>query len=281
MIGQVDLHLHSTASDGQYTPAELVQLATQKNLRAIALTDHDTTDGVGEALRAAHGTGLLVIPGVEISTDVPGEYEVHILGYGVDHGHGPCGSKHPMQERLRVMRGSRLDRARKMWERLGQLGRPVSWERVLALAGGGSVGRPHIAQALVEAGHAESVQDAFQRYVGLGAAAYIPRPKLSPEQAVQLILSAGGVPVLAHPIKVIEYIPALVRSGLAGLEVYYNRYSEVEQQFLAGLAHKHNLILTGGSDFHGPQVLDTVGIGEVSVPWSVVEQLQAALSRIK
>ena len=274
-ISQADLHLHSTASDGQYTPTELVRLALGEGLRAIALTDHDTTDGIDEALKAAQGTALTVIPGVEISTDVPGKYEVHILGYYIDHRYVP------LQERLRSMRESRLSRARKMWERLGQIGCPVSWERVLALAGDGSVGRPHIAQALLEAGYVESVQDAFQRYVGLGALAYIPRPKLLPQQAVQLILAAGGLPVLAHPSKVIQHIPALVKAGLVGLEVYYNRYPEAEQRFLAGLAQKCNLIATGGSDFHGPQVLDTISMGEANVPWSTVEQLQEASGRFR
>ena len=273
---RVDLHLHSTASDGQYSPTQVVQLALEKQVEVISLTDHDTLAGVQEALDAARSSeDVTVIPGVEISTDVPGKYEIHMLGYYVDVDYAP------LQEQLSVMGESRLNRARKIWERLAQMGCTVSWERVLGLAGDGVVGRPHIAQVLVEAGYAESVQDAFQRYIGRNAGAYVPRPKLLPQEAIELILEAGGVPVLAHPSYVVEHIPSLVRAGLAGLEVYYGSYSEVEQQFLARLAHKHGLIATGGSDYHGPQVLDSADIGGVDVPWSVVEELESARDRIR
>ncbi len=270
---RIDLHLHSTASDGQYTPTELVQRAAARQVQVIALTDHDTMGGVQEALRAAESNRVMVIPGVEISTDVPGKYELHLLGYYCNLDDAP------LQECLAVMRGSRVHRAREILTRLKQVGCVVSWERVLALADGGTVGRPHIAQALVEGGYAGSVHDAFQRYIGRNAQAYVPRPKLLPREAIQLILGAGGVPVLAHPQYLIERIPALVRDGLAGLEVYYGSYSEPEKQFLARLAKKHRLIATGGSDFHGPGVTDSVDIGGVYVPWSAVEGLKAAAAR--
>jgi predicted metal-dependent phosphoesterase TrpH len=273
---RVDLHLHSTASDGQYSPTRVVQLALERQVGVISLTDHDTLSGVQEALDAARASGgVTVIPGVEISTDVPGKYEIHMLGYYVDIDHAP------LQEQLSVMSESRLNRARKIWERLGQMGCVVSWERVLGLAGDGVVGRPHIAQVLVEAGYAASVQEAFQRYIGRNARAYVPRPKLLPQEAIELILEAGGVPVLAHPSYVVEHIPSLVRAGLAGLEAYYGSYSETEQQFLARLARKHSLIATGGSDYHGPLVLDSADIGGVDVPWSAVEELESAHRRIR
>lgn len=273
MNGGVDLHLHSTASDGQWTPAELVELALQKGLQAIALTDHDTTEGVDEALRAAQGTRLRVIPGVEISTDAPGHHDLHILGYYIDH-HDAS-----LREQLEMLRQSRLDRARKIVRALDQAGCPVSWERVSALAGEGSVGRPHIALALVEAEHVDSVESAFHRFLGRGALAYIPRLKLSPPDAIRLILASGGVPVLAHPRHLIEHIPRLVRVGLAGLEVYYNGYIEAERHFLAKLAIKHHLIATGGSDFHGPGITSATDIGHPEVPISVVEQLEKAVRR--
>jgi len=274
---RVDLHLHSTASDGQFTPTDLVQMCRAKGLRVIALTDHDTTDGVAEAMAAAARADavppLTVIPGVEISTDVPGQYEIHIIGYYIDLENAA------LQRRLTGMRESRLSRARAIWERLNELGHSVSWERVLVLAGDGSVGRPHIAQALVEAGYAESIADAFQKYIGKTGQAYVPRPKLRPEEAIQLIRDAGGVPVLAHPDHVIEHIPALVQAGLMGLEAYYNGYPVVEVEFLKRLAHKHGLIVTGGSDFHGPDVTESIELGSTFVPWEVVESLQRAAGK--
>ncbi|MBN1937555.1 MAG: PHP domain-containing protein [Anaerolineae bacterium] len=269
---RVDLHLHSTASDGQFTPTELVHMSLKKGLVVIALTDHDTTEGVQEATQAAakaeSETALVVIPGVEISTDVPGQYEIHILGYYIDL------EDAVLQQRLATMRESRLSRARAIWERLDKLGHLVSWERVLVLAGDGSVGRPHIAQVLVEAGYAKSIQDAFQKYIGRAGQAYVPRPKLRPQEAIELIRDAGGVPVLAHPSHVIEHLPELVRAGLMGLEVYYNGYPDIEVQFLKRLAEKHDLIVTGGSDFHGPDVMEYAELGGVYVPWDVVETLQ-------
>jgi predicted metal-dependent phosphoesterase TrpH len=269
MINGIDLHLHSTASDGRYTPTQLVELALQKELRAIALTDHDTTDGIEEALSAAQQAGLTVIPGVEISTNVSGDLELHILGYYIDHRHVP------LQKRLQGLRESRLVRAREILRLLAKAGLPLPWERVLAMAGHGSIGRPHIAQAMVEAHYVNSVENAFRLYIGKGGPAYVERHKLAPGDAITLVRQAGGVPVLAHPSQVTEYIPSLVRAGLAGLEVYYNGYEEAEKQSLAKLASKHGLIATGGSDFHGPGITSAAELGQVGVPWSAVEQLQA------
>ena len=268
-MSQVDLHLHSTASDGQYTPTELVRLALEGGLQVIALTDHDTTEGIEEALSAAYGTDLRVIPGVEISTDVPGNHEVHILGYYIDP------SYVPLQEALAKLRESRVERVHKVLALLAQAGCPVSLEQVSALAGEGAVGRPHIAQAMVEANYVSSVESAFRFHLGRGAPAYVPRPKLSPQRAIQLVLEAGGVPVLAHPGHVIEHIPSLARAGLVGLEVFYVGYPKAEQDFLIGLAQKHNLIVTGGSDFHGAGIAGADQPGQVEVPWSTVEQLRA------
>jgi len=269
MNNGVDLHLHSTASDGRYAPSQLVQLALGKALRAIALTDHDTTDGIEEALAAAQQTSLTVIPGVEISTNVSGDLELHILGYHINHRHAP------LQKRLQELRESRLVRAREILRLLAKAGLPLPWERVLAMAGHGSIGRPHIAQAMVEAGYVNSVENAFRLYIGRGGPAYVERYKLAPEDAIALVRQAGGVPVLAHPSQVTEYIPSLVQAGLAGLEVYYNGYEEAEKQSLAKLASKHGLIATGGSDFHGPGITSAADLGQVDVPWSAVERLLA------
>jgi predicted metal-dependent phosphoesterase TrpH len=274
MSVRIDLHLHSTASDGAYAPAELVQMALARGLRVIALTDHDTTEGIAEALSVAQGTRLTVIPGVEISTDVPGTHELHILGYCIDH-------KHPgLQRRLAKLGVSRVDRAKKTLERLSQAGYPLSWEHLTELAAGGVIGRPHIAQALVDAHHVDSISDAFHRYLGRGGPAYVERFKFSPPEAIQMIHDAGGVPVLAHPSRIIEHIPSLIRLGIAGLEAYYPSYLPEEQRFLANLAQKHDLIATGGSDFHGQGITEADDLGVVDVPWSAAEELIAYAKRI-
>jgi predicted metal-dependent phosphoesterase TrpH len=265
---RADLHLHSTASDGYYTPSELVHMALDKGLHVIGLTDHDTTAGIAEAIKAAQGTALIVIPGVEISIDAAGDCEIHILGYCIDP------SYPPLEETLTTLRRSRFERAGKMLELLGRSGCPLEWEQVLAFSGKGSVGRPHIAQAMVKAAYVDSVESAFRLYLGRGAPAYVPRLKLSSEEAIRLILESGGVPVLAHPSRCVEYIPRLVKAGLMGLEVYYTGYPEVEQRFLAGLATKHGLLVTGGSDFHGPGITNGQ-LGQPDVPWAAVEALLA------
>jgi predicted metal-dependent phosphoesterase TrpH len=267
MSFRIDLHIHSTASDGVLTPTHVVQLALAKGLQVISLTDHDTTEGIEEALHAAEGTGLTVIPGVEISTNVPGAHELHILGYCLD-------LKHPgLQRHLERLGASRETRARKTLARLAQAGYPLSWEHLIELSGGGVIGRPHIAQALVDAHHVDSIEDAFRQHLGRDAPAYVERFRLSPPEAIQMIQEAGGLAVLAHPSRVIEHIPGLVREGLAGLEAYYPTYPPAEQRFLVSLAHKHGLIATGGSDFHGKGITNADDLGIVDVPWSVVDQL--------
>jgi predicted metal-dependent phosphoesterase TrpH len=267
VISRVDLHLHSTASDGQFSPSELVEMALERNLIVIAVTDHDTTAGIDEALEAARGTELEVIPGVEISCDVPHE-EVHLLGYYLDH-HHPA-----LQGKLRAMRDARLQRAKGMLAKLAALGLPLPWEMVAELAGGDSVGRPHIARAMVKMGYVASHDEAFGLYIGRNGPAYVERYKISPLDAVSLIKEARGLPVLAHPLRVTDFLPSLIERGLVGLEVYYNGYSAEDIRGLADLAHKFDLIPTGGSDFHGSGV-DTVGMGGVKVPIESVERLRA------
>lgn len=273
MTNRIDLHIHSTASDGMFTPSELVGLALEKQMVVIAVTDHDTTAGVEEALAAARGTNLTVIPGVEINTTVPGNAELHILGYHIDCQYAP------LQERLRALRESRRVRAQEMIDRLAEAGYPLAWDRLLELAGPGSIGRPHIAQAMVEAHYVHTIEHAFRLYIGRGASAYVERDKLSPEDAIDLIRAAGGTPVLAHPSQVIERLPSLVRAGLAGLEAYYYGYDPAERRFLAKLAEKHHLIATGGSDFHGPGITSAGDLGQIDVPESAVEGLNAYASR--
>ena len=278
----VDLHLHTSASDGSLTPAELVALALERGLRVIAITDHDSTEGVDAALAAARGSGLEVIPGVEINTDVP-TGEVHVLGYFLDH-HDPV-----LRDRLACQRLGRLDRGLAMVQRLRELGLDVSWQRVQEIAGaagGGAVGRPHVAQALVERGHVATVKEAFDRYIGNQGPAYVPRAKLTPEHAVRMICDAGGLAVLAHPAErpswpaATPYIPSLVEAGLVGLECYYAGYTPPEVASLLSLARSYNLVPTGGSDFHGPLVTPDAPLGGTPVPLSVVDELRARKDRL-
>jgi|Deesub1362A_J573_1020465.scaffolds.fasta_scaffold03904_4 hypothetical protein len=264
MRSKVDLHLHSTASDGKFSPAELVKMALERGLEVISITDHDTTDGIEEALEAAKGTNLEVIPGVEISADIPRK-EVHLLGYYIDHRDGT------FEEVLRLIRRYRVKRALAMLEKLASLGIRLKWDMVMEIAGRGSVGRPHIAQAMVKEGYVSSMEEAFLLYIGRDGPAYVERYKLAPSEAVRLIKGAKGLAVLAHPSKVIELLPSLVKAGLVGIEARYNDYPEEEVEYLAGLARKYNLVPTGGSDFHGHE---RSGIGSVWVPMEWVKRLR-------
>ena len=270
MTNQVDLHLHTTASDGAYTPAAVVALARERGLRTIAITDHDSVEGVAEALAAA-GHGLEVIPGVEINTDIP-QSEVHILGYYVDYRHAE------LQDVLRRLRDFRPDRARRMVEKLNRLGMHLDWQHVAALAGDGAVGRPHVAQALVERGYVTDVSQAFDRYIGREGPAYVERYKLTPVEATRLIVRAGGLAALAHPSGLANLptlLDELTAAGLVGLEAYYTGYLPEETQGLLLLAQKYGLVATGGSDFHGGSILPHADLGAVFVPMAAVAALQA------
>jgi len=290
LTSQVDLHLHTTASDGAYTPAAVVALARDRGLRTIAITDHDSVEGLAEALATA-GHGLEAIPGVEINTDIPhsdeapsrppfrgvrrdGASEVHILGYYVDYRHAE------LQDVLRKLRDFRRDRARRMVEKLARLGMPLDWQRVAALAGEGAVGRPHVAQALVERGYVTDVSQAFDRYIGREGPAYVERHKLTPVEATRLIVRAGGLPALAHPSGLANLpllLDELTAAGLVGLEAYYTGYLPEETQSLLLLAQKYGLVATGGSDFHGGSILPHADLGSVFVPMAAVAALQSRL----
>jgi predicted metal-dependent phosphoesterase TrpH len=272
---RVDLHTHSTASDGELAPAELVHLALERGLGTLALTDHDSVAGIDAALDAARGTPLQVIPGVELSADVP-KGEVHVLGYFIDWRDAP------FEAMLIKFRDGRYGRAEKMAKKLTALGAPISFERVKEIAGDAAIGRPHVAQALMEAGHVATVTEAFDKYIGRTGPAYVERFRLTPEDAVALILRAGGVPVLAHPREVTDWISPLVKVGLLGLEVHYGLYDDMTRAELARLARQYGLIATGGSDFHGLNKMAHLGgLGENNVPSGVVERLRKKAEVVK
>lgn len=273
--GRVDLHTHSTASDGELDPAGLVRLAVERGLSVLALTDHDTVAGIDATMDAARGTNLQVIPGVELSADVP-QAEVHVLGYFVD-----WHDAH-FESMLVKFRDGRYGRAEKMTHKLAALGAPISFERVKEIAGDASIGRPHVAQVLVEAGHVTTIAEAFDRYIGRNGPAYVERFRLTPEDAVGLILQAGGVPVLAHPREVTHYVEPMVRAGMLGLEVFYGMYDDQTIQGLAHLARQYGLVMTGGSDFHGlKKMAHLSSLGQVYVPPEAVDKLRKRADQVK
>lgn len=271
MSAVVDLHLHTLASDGRLSPTELVRLAASQGLKTIAVTDHDTTDGLAEAFEAAKGfPGLRIIPGIELSADVPGD-EVHVLGYFIN----PEDAE--LQAELVRFREGRVDRAKRMVEKLGQLGIHVEWERVQHFAGDGAVGRPHIAMALVEAGYCQEPKDAFPEYLGRNGLAYVERVKLTPAEAVGMIQRAGGAAVLAHPAYMNDMesgIASLSGIGLAGIEVHYAKYREDTIRQLARIARQYELIPCGGSDYHGMGNSDECLPGENGPALETVDRLE-------
>ncbi len=245
-------------------------MAAKKGLMIIAITDHDSVEGVSSAKEAArHFPSLRVIPGVEINTDAP-DGAVHILGYFMDY------EDMEFQSGLKTLRHSRELRAQKMLAKLEGLGIHVDWQRVQELSGGGSMGRPHIAQAMLERGYISSLEEAFIKYIGRKGPAYVKRDRLSPVEAVEMVLRAGGLPVLAHPAD-INNLEALViklkEVGLVGLEAHYDGYRKKTIQRLVGLAEKHGLLTSGGSDFHGLGGADETSIGGVDVPFYCAERL--------
>ncbi len=271
-MGRVDLHIHSTASDGKLTPAEVIREAAEQGLVYIALADHDSVGGIAAAKAAAQSLPhLSVIPGIEISTDIP-EGEVHILGYFIDY------TNRQLLAKLENFKNSRLRRAQAMVAKLERLGIHIDWQRVLELAGTSTIGRPHIAQAMMEKGYVPSFKEAFDEYLGHGKPAYVEREKMLPAEAVAIIVKARGLAVLAHPLTTEDpegLILELKPAGLVGLEAYYNGYSAEEVERLVALAQKHDLVATGGSDFHGIEPDEETAIGGTDVPLEAAERLIA------
>ncbi len=277
---KIDLHVHTTASDGTASPAEAVKLACETGLAAIAITDHDTASGYSEAAEAGSQYGVEVVPGIEISTKYG--RAVHILGYYID----------PTSEKLTpvldwVVR-DRDERNKKMAELMAADGLPVSYEEMHRHFGA-VIGRPHFAEVLVELGLAKDVRDAFDRYVEKGQKYYLPRNFLSIERSIEIICEAGGVAVLAHPFQyklddagLRELIEHCMESGLRGMECRYSGYSKEQSDYLERLAGEYGLIKTGGSDFHGEvkkHISLGTGTGGLDVPYEYLEILREAIGK--
>ena len=247
---KIDLHMHSTRSDGRLTPTELVGFLAQREVDVAALTDHDSTEGLDEAVAAAAAhPELRIVPGIEISASHPtmDNSDVHLLGYFVDRADAA------LQRQLTALREEREERGLRMLDNLARLGYPLDWERVRQLADGASIGRPHIAHAMVERGYLATYKDAFDGLLNNGGAAFVGRMGVTLEDAARTIRSAGGAAVLAHPLYVEEYetlVPRLPEMGIVGIEVHYAHFDAEEQRVLLALAERYGLLPCGGSDYH-------------------------------
>lgn len=280
----IDLHVHSNKSDGSNTPEELVQLAIEKNLSAFALTDHDTVDGIDDARNHAawlreNGTPNVpeIIPGIELSTEYYGK-DIHLLGLYIDH-HAPVFCNH-----LKYFIESRVERNRKMCANLAAAGIDISYEKLLALFPDSVITRAHYSVYLVEHGYSLSKEDAFSQYLGDHTKYFVPRELITPEMGVELILKAGGIPVLAHPIlyhmsdtRLEELVSRLKNAGLVGIEALYSTYNQAEERQIRKLADKYDLCISGGSDYHGiakPGLELGTGYGKLFIPEDLLQHLK-------
>ncbi len=281
----VDLHTHTTASDGSLEPGQVVEAAARAGLRAVAITDHDTVAGLDQALAAGRGLELEVVPGVEISVEREGSRAgMHILGLYLDHRHPEILCALERLQRARARRNPRIAR------RLRELGLPVSMEQVRDLAGGGQVGRPHFAQVLVRMGAVADRGEAFARYLGAQAPAYVPKFRFSPAEALAFLRRSGAVPVLAHPgllrlrPRALEALLGRLREqGLEGVEAYYSEHDAATRRLLVSLAARLGLVVSGGSDFHGhnkPDIALGRGLGDLRVPAALLAAIKERHRRL-
>lgn len=275
----IDLHVHSTFSDGTLTPSQLVDLAVKSNLEAFALTDHDTTDGIKEALEASEAYDLEVIPGIEFSTEYK-KKDIHILGYYIN----------PYNETFKAkvleFRESRENRNRKMCDKLNEMGLEINYDEFIAEFPDSVITRAHYAKYLLNHGKIKYIDEAFEKYIGDDCPGFIPREKITPSEAVSLIISCGGIPVLAHPIlyklpdsELESLVASLKKSGLKGIETIYSTYSNTDERLIRKLASKYKLLITGGSDFHGnnkPNLSLGCGRGDLFIPTKLLPPLKKA-----
>ncbi|HHF98162.1 PHP domain-containing protein [Candidatus Aerophobetes bacterium] len=271
---KIDLHIHTVYSDGTYTPGEVVKKAKEIGLVAISITDHDSVEGVEEALQAGREFGVEVVPGVEMSSDVDHD-EIHILGYYLDF------KKKEFLSKLDYFQKIRIERNERLFRRLEELGMPVSSEEVLKLAPKGVVSRLHIARCMVEKKYVSSIDEAFEEWLNPGKPAYVERERISPFEVINLILEAEGVPVFAHPFlsRRDDLIPKMIDAGLMGIEVYHSTHDEKTVKHYMEIAKRYDLLITGGSDCHG-EAKDEVLMGKVDVPVSVLWELKKAKAKL-
>jgi predicted metal-dependent phosphoesterase TrpH len=269
---RADLHLHTTYSDGALSPIELVQRALTYNLSVISITDHDNVGALDEAIDAGKSLGIEVIPGLELSVTL-NDKDIHLLAYFFDH------SNPQLLEYLSFFRYERLKRAERIVQKLNDINIPLKLDAVLDQAGIGSVGRPHIASALLEEGLTGTYHEAFMKYIGFGAPAYEKKFQLTPVEATKLISQAGGLSFLAHPGKYTTEIElsTLIQSGLDGIEVVHPSHNEARQEFYRGVVHQYFLLECGGSDFHGGKKNDDETLGAYTVSLDIVDEMRNRL----
>lgn len=277
----LDLHIHSTYSDGTLTPEAIVRLAARKGLKGISITDHDTAEGVEEAVAAGKRCSIEVIPGIELSVVHEGQH-MHLLGYGINP------KEAGLAEALRKIQHDRIDRNERIITKLQNLGIDISMTEVERKSPEGQTGRPHIAQVMLEKRVIRSIDDGFARFLKKGAVAYVERAVLSAVGAIRLLKDAGGIAVLAHPVtiditlkKIPQLLEQLKKAGLDGVETYYPIHSSRHQKSLCELARRYNLVVTGGSDYHGDIRPGTTLAGgkNVYVPIEVLQQLKDRINR--
>ena len=270
---KADLHLHSNKSDGILSPEEVVLQAAKLGLAAISLTDHDTVEGIPEALDAGAKYGVQVVPGIELNTSADNG-ELHILGYYILH------TDTKLLDTLKGIKEARVRRIRSIVQKLNGLGFEITFDQVLKKAGkADSMGRPHIARLLLEKGYVSTVKEAFEKYIGYGGPAYVERHKLLPREVIALIKDCGGVPVLAHPgiLSSSNYIDLCIREGIQGIEACHSRHTEEQAAAFREIARRHDLIVTGGSDCHGEFKFDgKMLMGRYTVDARAVERLKEA-----
>lgn len=278
----IDLHIHSTASDGTLSPVEILRLAETLELGAISITDHDTLKGSRDLLEAAGSSDVRVLTGIEISTIPPALYTVagsfHILGYGIRL------DDPALNQTLKTLQHARENRNPLIISRLNAMGLDITLEEVIQASGKSQIGRPHIAQLMIKKGFARTIDEAFDAYLGFNKPAYVDKYKLDCQKAIEMIIKAGGIPVLAHPFLLripdhsrLESLVATLREmGLQGIEVYYPEHSSEDVEFYSRLALSHDLAVTGGTDFHGaikPEIQIGYGKGDFFVPYAVYDLL--------
>ena len=274
-VKYADLHVHTLYSDSTFSPEEVVSYAKAKNLSAIAICDHDTVDGIEPCMILGDKAGVEIIPGIEMSVEKI-DAEIHILGYFIDW------KQDWLRKKLKIIQNSRVERVHLIIEKLKSLGIKVDAEEVFKLAvNKGSVGRLHVAKAMLNSGVIKNFKEAFDKYIGFSKPCYVPYTKLLPREVVEFILKAGGVPVIAHPnlIGNDEYINEFMEYGLRGLEVYHTDHKPHVSKRYEALAKEKGLIMTGGSDCHG-MGKGRILLGSVRVPYDIVEKLREEAGRI-
>ena len=283
---RIDLHIHSTASDGTLWPSEILALAQDLNIAAISITDHDTLEGSKNALSCGIPRPVKFLTGVEISADPPGSFSLsgslHILGYGIDVDHPD------LNQKLFMLKDSRENRNPRILQLLSGRGIDIGFDELKNLADKSALGRPHIARLMVQKGYVPSIDAAFDQYLGYGKPAYVDRFRFGCEDTIRIILDAGGIPVLAHPMLLgvqdndifEDLIALLAEMGMRGIEVYYPGHTKDLMDYYTRLARRHDLLITGGTDFHGdlnPEIKMGSGTGDLYIPYELYEKLISSL----